>query len=114
MTSSDVQPPSNILAPQYRALQYAAMINGQSNKLIDYYVEAVDANGNVTRTDIQHVWVGGSTTSATNQFVMDGKLDADAREVASNNGMHLYNSMHAGQLYVCANAAGTGSDNFTH
>jgi hypothetical protein len=117
MASSDVAPPANILAPTYRALQYAGMIAGQSNKLIDYYVEATDAKGNVTRSDIQHVWVGGSTISppATGgQFVMDGVLDADAREVASKNGMRLYCSMHGGKLYVATNDAGEGSDHFIY
>ncbi|MEM7681947.1 MAG: dockerin type I domain-containing protein [Planctomycetota bacterium] len=58
MTSSDFEPPANILDPNYRALRYAAMVDGFSEVLLDYYVEAIDANGNVTRTDIQHVWVG--------------------------------------------------------
>jgi hypothetical protein len=38
------------------------MITGQQNALIDYYVEAVDGRGNITRSDIQHVWVGNSVT----------------------------------------------------
>ncbi len=58
MSSSDVAPPAGILDPTYRALRYGAMITGQEDVLIDYYVEAVDANGNVTKTDIQHVHVG--------------------------------------------------------
>jgi hypothetical protein len=68
MSSSDIAPPGNILAPTYRALRYGGMIAGQDDTLIDYYVEAVDARGNITRSDIQHVWVGepasagGSTT----------------------------------------------------
>ncbi len=50
--------PGGILAATYRAGRYAAMITGENNVLIDYYVEAVDAHGNVERSDIQHVWVG--------------------------------------------------------
>jgi hypothetical protein len=38
------------------------MITGQSEVLIDYYVEATDANGNLHRTDIQHVYVGETST----------------------------------------------------
>jgi len=60
MTSSDVTPPSGILAATYRALRYSASITGQNNVLIDYYVEAADAQGNVAKSDIQHVWVGQS------------------------------------------------------
>jgi hypothetical protein len=44
--------------PQHIADHYSATIAGQANKLIDYYVEAVDAKGNVERTPILHVWVG--------------------------------------------------------
>jgi hypothetical protein len=33
------------------------MIAGQFGGLIDYYVEAIDANGNSTLSDIQHVFV---------------------------------------------------------
>ncbi len=60
-TVPDPTLPANILAPTYRAARYAAMITGQQDKLIDYYVEAVDTLGNVARTDIQHVWVGQSS-----------------------------------------------------
>jgi hypothetical protein len=35
-------------------------INGIRSKLLDYYVEATDARGNVKRSPIQHVWVGDS------------------------------------------------------
>jgi hypothetical protein len=44
--------------PQYIAYHYSATITGQTNKLIDYYVEAVDTRGNVERSPIMHVWVG--------------------------------------------------------
>lgn len=50
--------PSGYLQPTYRAQRYSGMVTGQSNKLIDYYVEAVDNLGNVQRSDIQHVYVG--------------------------------------------------------
>jgi hypothetical protein len=63
MGSSDVAPPSNILAPTYRAHRYGGMITGQHDALLDYYVEAIDSRGNITRSDIQHVWVGDSATT---------------------------------------------------
>ena len=70
MSSNDVAPPSGILQPTYRALRYGGMIEGLEDELVDYYVEAVDVNGNVTRSDIQHVYVGsavdpGGSTSVT-------------------------------------------------
>jgi len=58
MSSSDVAPPAGILTPTYRALKYSATITGQTNVLIDYYVECNDGRGNISRSDIQHVWVG--------------------------------------------------------
>ena len=58
MASSDIGPPSGILAPTYRAERYGALIAGLEDSLVDYYVEAIDGNGNVERTDIQHVFVG--------------------------------------------------------
>jgi len=44
--------------PANRAKRYMAAINGQNNVLIDYFVEATDTKGNVSRSDIAHVWVG--------------------------------------------------------
>ncbi|MFH1419481.1 MAG: carbohydrate binding domain-containing protein [Planctomycetota bacterium] len=58
MTASDVPPPSGILVPTYRAMRYGATIADQHDVLIDYYVEAEDGEGNVAKTDIQHVYVG--------------------------------------------------------
>jgi len=58
MSSSDVPPQNNVLTPTYRALRYSALITGQPEKLLDYYVEAADGAGNIARSPIQHVWVG--------------------------------------------------------
>jgi Starch/carbohydrate-binding module (family 53)/Glycosyl hydrolase family 57 len=49
--------------PQYIAEHASATIAGQSDKLIDYYVEAVDARGNIRRSAIQHVYVGTGQSS---------------------------------------------------
>ena len=46
------------IMPNHIADEYYAEIAGFNDTLIDYYVEATDLFGNVTRTDIQHVWVG--------------------------------------------------------
>ncbi|QOJ15867.1 MAG: hypothetical protein HRU75_14995 [Planctomycetia bacterium] len=64
MTASSLPaPPAHILPATVRAQQYAAMIVGIRDELLDYYVEAVDNAGNVARTDIQHVWVGSGVTN---------------------------------------------------
>jgi hypothetical protein len=69
MNSSDVAPPSNILSPTYRAMRYSGMITGQEDALIDYYVEAIDARGNIARSDIQHVWVGAGVATPVGDTV---------------------------------------------
>ncbi len=47
--------------PANRAMRYQAPVNGQSNVLIDYFVEATDTRGNTSRSDIEQVWVGANT-----------------------------------------------------
>lgn len=44
--------------PEYIANMYYAKITGLSEVLVDYYVEVTDTNGNITKSKIQHVWVG--------------------------------------------------------
>jgi hypothetical protein len=44
--------------PLYRAQRYAARVTGLANRMVDYYVEAVDGHANLSRSPIQHVWVG--------------------------------------------------------
>ena len=45
-------------APTVLANYYEATITGQSQKLIDYYVEAEDGQGNIEKSHIMHVYVG--------------------------------------------------------
>ncbi|MGB9663937.1 MAG: T9SS type A sorting domain-containing protein [Ignavibacteria bacterium] len=47
--------------PLFKAKEYFAEITGYSNKLIDYYIEAIDSLDNVARSDIKEVWVGSSS-----------------------------------------------------
>lgn len=44
--------------PQRIADQYYVEVTGIREKLVDYYIEAVDNQGNVRRGPIQHVWAG--------------------------------------------------------
>lgn len=67
--SSEPPRPANILAPTHRAARYAAMITGQDDVLIDYYVEATDGAGNSFKSDIQHVYVGSSVPSGGGNVV---------------------------------------------
>lgn len=49
---------SFFILPDYIAGEYWAPVTGITEKLVDYYVEATDTKGNITRSPIQHVWVG--------------------------------------------------------
>lgn len=70
MTAAPEAPrPPNILAPTHRAARYAAMIAGQQDVLIDYYVEAADSQGNIFKSDIQHVYVGTGSTGGGGNVV---------------------------------------------
>ena len=71
MSSSDVAPQNGVMNPTYRAMRYGGMITGLEDALVDYYVEATDGNGNIARTDIQHVWVGASGVAPGDAVVFD-------------------------------------------
>lgn len=51
--------------PLFKAKEYFAEINGLSNVLVDYYVEAIDSNDNIARSPIQHVWVGTNNSGSS-------------------------------------------------
>lgn len=55
----------------YKADEYSALIAGLKDALVDYYIEAVDNKGNVSKSIILHVYVGtnsgggGTSTNVT-------------------------------------------------
>ncbi len=74
-------PPGGILPATYQADRYAAMVTGQTNVLIDYYVEAVDGQGNLQRSPIQHVYVGSGSGGPGGQVVT---IDPDPAQAGNN------------------------------
>lgn len=59
--SSDWYPPVKgplVPDPLNRAMRYTGHVTGESDTLVSYYVEATDNVGNVSRSEIFHVWVG--------------------------------------------------------
>ncbi len=58
------------IQPDYIADYYWTKVTGYKDKLLDYYIEATDNKGNVTKADIQHVYVaaggGGGPTNGCN------------------------------------------------
>jgi len=69
MSSAAVPTPQGVLQASRKAMRYGAMITGQSNVLIDYYVEAQDSAGNISRSDIKHVWVGSEQSTGPGEGV---------------------------------------------
>ncbi len=53
------------IQPAAKADLCFAEVKGYKDKLIDYYVEAVDSKGNIFRTPIQHVYVGTGDNGGT-------------------------------------------------
>ena len=129
MGAHDRRAPAEILAADYRAQKFSAHDRRAEDVLVDYYVEAVDVHGNLTRSDIQHVYVGstsaggggggdagggggGNPVRPVTGFTLDGLLDAAAVEVAENSGMQLWYATDGTRLYLATNDAGEGSDHF--
>ena len=52
--------------PSERAQRYMGTVAGQTNCLIDYFVEAVDSNNNTNRSNIIHVWIGEQSGGSGN------------------------------------------------
>lgn len=57
MTAKSIESITNP-KPLYKAEEYSAKVTGLNDVLVDYYVEAVDGKGNVSRSQILHVYVG--------------------------------------------------------
>lgn len=47
--------------PLHKAMYYEGEISGLNDVLVDYYVEATDDKGNISKSTIKHVWVGESS-----------------------------------------------------
>lgn len=61
--------PLTMPVPMAKAREYSAAITGMKDKLVDYFVEAEDSSGNISRSAIMHVWVGANQGGNTQQQV---------------------------------------------
>ena len=59
-------------------------------------------------------WHFTVTTGPSDEWVMNGALDGDAVEIATNNGMVLYAGLKENDLYVATWDAGEGNDHFIY
>lgn len=84
MTKRDLQPDINGVAWQASSTAvmqkvpaqetgdlYFSYIKDYRDELLDYYIEAVDSKGNVTKTDIQQVYVGAGTYTNSNGKIIE-------------------------------------------
>ncbi|MBI5168105.1 MAG: hypothetical protein HZA61_01315 [Candidatus Eisenbacteria bacterium] len=55
--------------PTVIADEWYAHVTGLTDVLVDYYCEAVDHNGRIRRSPIQHVWVGAGNVTPVNPAV---------------------------------------------
>lgn len=81
MTGHDVPTPPGVLQANVKARRYGAMITGQQDVLIDYYVEATDSLGNVERSDISHVWVGQTVVDGGERVLLDPETPVAGQNV---------------------------------
>jgi hypothetical protein len=66
--------------PDEIADRWWAKVEGYRDELLDYYIEAVDAEGNVTRSEIQHVYVEDDGT--TGESFSEATFSEDPRDCA--------------------------------
>ncbi|WP_238654753.1 carbohydrate binding domain-containing protein [Paenibacillus piscarius] len=78
----DWQPSSKAMMQKVPATDignlYFTYLSGYRNQLLDYYIEAKDAKGNVTKSEIQQVYVGaGKYTLANGKYTesMEGTIE---------------------------------------
>ena len=102
---------TNIL-PDYISQHFSAELMDYSNVLLDYYVEAIDSAGNLSRSPIQHVYVGESGGSSSGNYNMDGQLD-EIEALVSGNDLTLHVDFNGSELYVATQSASSlGQDVF--
>ena len=107
-----VKGPDNIVPyPTYRAQEYRAMIAGQNNVLIDYFVEAVDGKGNTNRSDIMHVFVGLSNVANAVSFTPGQPQDCDALVTHYNSSGRSLSSASPVYLKITFNSFATPASN---
>ena len=110
---------TNAVADYYFAKINDSALSGFRGKLLDYYIEAYDGRGNLSKSDIQHVWVeddglGGSTVSFSADprncaplvvtfNAAGGNLDGTNtvyQQITFDNGAHWTNSLMSGGANV--------------
>jgi len=113
-------------APAAVADYYFAKVTQFRGQLVDYYVEATDSNGNMTRSDIQHVYVeddgtsGGaspsctfSPSSPTDTTDITVTFNAATSSIVSASTVYCLHSFDGGSNWVDTAMTATDSNVFT-
>jgi hypothetical protein len=113
--------------PLAMATYYHATVSGLSNKLVDYYIEAEDAAGNIKRSPIQRVWVddgqgsGGGNPSGPAVTISPAQpvagqsvtitYNSSGRPLAGASSVNLYYGINTWQgVQTVAMTAGSGAN----
>ncbi len=84
------------ILPDYIADEYYGEIAGLADTLVDYYVEAMDNQGNVFKTPIQHVYVGASNAGGSPNGVYWTPSNPTVNDVIT---VHVPNPSTSGKLH---------------
>jgi len=88
MNVNSITPETNI-QPLFKADEYSSVITGLKEKLIDYYIEAIDKKGNIAKSSISHVFIGenngGGTGSVNLTWIPENPTRDDEIEISITN-----------------------------
>lgn len=91
------------LLPNTMPMHFHAEVKGLRSTLIDYYVEATDARGNVTRSPIQHVYIGdgsGATGGVDSTVTVQPNPPVRGESVTVTYNSNGRNLAGAAQVYM--------------
>ncbi|MFH0907463.1 MAG: hypothetical protein V1929_01710 [bacterium] len=114
-----ITPPTNGLADYYFAKITDTSVPNFRGKLLDYYIESTDGRGNMSKSDIQHVFVendGGSSgpVPSTTSFSSDPRDCAPLTVTYAANGGVLSNSTPVKMWISFTGGAPFSSTTMTH
>lgn len=94
---------TTIIKPTFKADEFSAQIVGLKDTLVDYYIEAIDSKGNIARSFISHVWIGGKNETGTTGNVTWNPV---APSTANTITITCKNATAASKLHWGVNASG--------
>jgi len=96
------RPSESIIEPEYLADFYTATITDQNQVLVDYYIEAQDSQGNLSRSEICHVVIGAAPSCGNDRVSWDPCYPTYDEPIT----VWVYNPGEGGWLHWGVNAQG--------